>query len=102
MKPSYAANTALALVAFGWLFAFYGVFSQLGHPAPQIPASVIEAALIRSRLILLTGVVALFVSLWLSGYAFTQARWRSLIAALSIALPAIAIYVGTFLGHVTL
>ena len=102
MKPSLAANVALALVVIGWLFTFYGAFSQLGHPDPKISSSVIETALLKSRLILLTGVIALFVSVWLAGYAFTQARWRSLVSALSVVLPTIAIYANTFLRHIAL
>ena len=102
MKPSHAANSALALVAIGWLFAFYGAFSQLGHPDPQISSLVIEGALLKSRLILCTGIVALLASLWLAGYSFSQARWRSLVSALCVVLPIIAIYANTFLHHVAL
>lgn len=74
MKPSHAANSALALVAIGWLFVFYGAFSQLGHPDPQIISAVIESALLKSRLILCAGIVALLTSLWLAGYSFPQAK----------------------------
>lgn len=92
MKPSRAGNLALILVCVGWLLAAYGALSSLGDPDPRIPHTVIEHARMISVACLLTGVLCLLGSLWVSGYAFARAKWRAMLAAALVVVPAVTLY----------
>lgn len=102
MNPSRAANLALALVACGWLLAFYGALSQLGDPAPWVPRAEIEAHRHLSVAILFAGIILLLSAIWLSGYSFSVARRRASLALLACVVPFIVIFAGTFIRHVAL
>jgi hypothetical protein len=97
MKPSHAANLSLALVILGWLLSTYGSLSQLGDPAPWVPRSEIEAHRHVSNVILVAGIISLLSAIWLSGYAFTVARWRSSLSLLACIIPFVVIYAYTFI-----
>jgi hypothetical protein len=88
---SRLANFALVLVVLGWLLASYGVMSQFGDPAPNVPRSVIESQRHVSVTALLAGVLCLMGATWLSGRSFPGARKRSLLVAVCVTLPAIAV-----------
>ena len=92
MKPSSASNLALILVCVGWLLAAYGVLSSLGDPDLRTPHAVLEHERMISVACLLTGVLSLASSLWVSGYAFAGAKWRSISAAALVVVPAVALY----------
>lgn len=92
MKSSSAGNLALILVSVGWLLAAYGALSSLGDPDPRIPHTVIEHARTISVACLLTGVLCLLGSLWVSGYAFAGAKWRAIGATALVIGPTVALY----------
>jgi hypothetical protein len=92
VKSSAAANLALMLVCVGWLLAAYGALSSLGDPDPHTPRSVLEHERLVSIACLLTGVLSLLGSVWLSGYAFAGAKWRAILAAALVVVPAVALY----------
>lgn len=97
MKPSHAANLAVALSVVGWLMSFHGAFSQLGDPAAQIPREKIEEYRQTSISILFIGITTLLSALCLSDYAFAQAKWRSSIALIACLVPFTLIYVFEFM-----
>ena len=82
MRQSSAANVALILAVLAWPLTYYGVMSQLGDYHPDIPREFIATNRRVSVGILLTGLLCLLGSLWLSGYSFTCAKSRSIVAAL--------------------
>jgi hypothetical protein len=96
VKQTTAANMAIVLVAVAWPLAFYGALSQLGDPSPSVPRAHIEAARHLSLAILFTGVLSLFGSLWLSGYAFFAARNRAIVAVAAVIIPLIVIFGNMF------
>lgn len=96
MKATHAANLSLVLVVLGWLLSTYGSLSQLGDPAPWVPRSEIEAHRHISNAILVAGIISLLSTIWLSGYAFTSARWRASLSLLACIIPFIVIYAYTF------
>jgi hypothetical protein len=87
MRQTTASNLAIALVVLAWPLTYLGAMSQLGDFAADTPRAVIEAAHLRSVLILSTGLLFFFCSLWLSGYSFKGAKVRSLIAATACLAP---------------
>ena len=91
MKQGTASNLAIALAVVAWPLACGGALSQLGDYAPGVSQAVIEADRHRSMAVLMTGLLCLLVSLWLSGYSFSGARIRSLIATVACMGPAIAV-----------
>lgn len=91
MKQGTASNLAIALAVVGWPLACIGALSQLGDYAPGVPRAVIEAHRHRSMAVLIAGLLCLLASLWLSGYGFSGARARSVIAIVACLAPAIAI-----------
>jgi hypothetical protein len=93
MSPSRAVNLSLTLVVAGWLLAVYRVLSQLGDPAPNIPASVIEKERQSSVMMSGIGIILLLISVWLWGYSFVQAKWRASIAMAACLLPAVALLI---------
>lgn len=97
MKPAQAANAALVFVVLGWLLALYGSLSQMGDPSPSVARATLEAHRLAASGILLLGIVLLFAALWLSGYAFGQARRRAVIAAGLCTVPAITLFAMAFL-----
>lgn len=96
MKPSHAANLALALVVFGWLLSAYGSLSQLGDPGPSVPRAEIDARRHTSGAILVAGIVSLLTAIWLSGYSFSVARWRASFALLACVIPIVVIFAYAF------
>jgi hypothetical protein len=93
VKQTTAANMAIVLVAVAWPLAIYGALSQLGDPSPSVPRPQIEAARHLSLVILLTGMLCLIGSLWLSGYAFSAARMRAVVAVAAVII-ALTVFVG--------
>ena len=91
MKPSLAANVALVTVVIGWASGSYGVLSQLGDPAPWVPKAELAAHRDVSLTFMFSGALLLLASLWLSGYAFSNARVRASIATLLVVVPLIII-----------
>ena len=80
MKGTHAANVSLVLSAIGAPLIFFGFFSMLGDPAPSVSAEDISAAMFRSQVVLICGLFSIAASLWLSGYAFTAAPKRCVLA----------------------
>jgi hypothetical protein len=93
LSPSSAASLSLVLLAAGWLVAAYGVLSQLGDPNPHTPAAVIENQRRFSEAMLGTGILSLLVAVWLSGYSFAHAKWRSSITMIGCLLPAVVLFI---------
>lgn len=92
MNPLKAANWALILVIVGWPLSYYGAMPhQLGDPAPTITRAVDEAYQLRSFAFLTVGILCLLSSVWLSGHSFTTAKVRSIVSALAVVLPTIAV-----------
>lgn len=92
MKPSVAANLSLVMVVAGWLLSAYGVLSQMGDPAPWVSRAEIAALHHTSNTFLFVGICSLLSSVWLSGFAFSFARWRASLALLACLLPAIIFF----------
>ena len=82
MKPGHAANIAIVLAVAAWPLMAYGLLSQLGDPAPWVPRADIARQHQIANLVFVLGFGSFAVSLWLSGYAFSAARKRSLAALL--------------------
>jgi hypothetical protein len=93
LTTSRAANASLILVIVGWLVATYGVLSHFGDPDPRIPLSVIERDRHMAGACLIVGIASLVASIWLSGYAFQNARRRASIALGAFVLPFIVLCV---------
>lgn len=92
VKQTTAANVAMFLVVLGWSLAFYGAMSQLGDFPPSMPRSHIEAVRHFSLAILFGGALCLFGSLWLSAYAFTVAKVRTVLTVAAVVIPSIALF----------
>lgn len=86
MRKSMAANVGLCSVLVGWSLCVLGV-SSYGDPSPGDSTEVIKAQLIRYLAIFLTGPFLVLTALWMSGYAFSQARVRCAIIAVLVVLP---------------
>lgn len=93
LSQSSAANLSLLLLVAGWLLAAYGVLSQLGDPNPHIPAAVIENERRFYGAMLGTGILLLLLSVWLSGYSFSRAKWRASITLAACLLPAVVLFI---------
>ena len=87
MKEVVAANVSLVLAVVCVPLLAYGYSSVLGDPAPWVPASAIQSSRFWSATAFSVGLVCLFFSFWLSGYAFRSARWRSLLAVAICCVP---------------
>ena len=81
MKPSTASNLAIFLAILAWPLIIYGLMSQLGDYHPSTDREIIAANRRISVAILSAGLLCNLVALWLSGFSFTDAKNRSLIAA---------------------
>jgi hypothetical protein len=92
MRQSVASNFAVLLAVLSWPLACYGVMSQLGDYAPSTPREILAANHHRSVAVLVAGLLCFSSSLWLSGYSFSAAKVRSVVAAvLCLALLSVAI-----------
>lgn len=81
MRQSVASNLAVGLALLAWPLIVYGFMSQLGDYHPSTPSEVIAANRRTSVGVLLTGFLCFLGALWLSGFSFTGAKVRSLLAA---------------------
>ncbi|MFC4764854.1 hypothetical protein [Dyella koreensis] len=97
MKQSTASNLALLLAPLGWGFAFIGVTAQLGDPDPDIPAAVLEAERLKYMVVFYLGVFLIAGALWASGYSFSEAKRRAVVAAFIGVAPLIALVVGSLI-----
>ena len=93
MKPTTAANLSLLLMAAGWLLLAYGRLSMMGDPSPGVPEAELIARYRISWILSLTGFFSLISALWLSGFAFSAARWRACLAIVFFLLPLLIVYV---------
>jgi hypothetical protein len=95
MKQTTAANTSLVLVVLGWPFAYYGFLSNTGYGdySPNLSHVEIVAAQHQAVAMLLIGMACLISSLWLSGYAFASAKFRSAIALAACVLPYVYLFI---------
>ena len=91
MKQTSASNLAIALALLAWPLTFYGAMSQIGDYASGTPRAIIVANHLRSVLVLSTGLLFFFGSLWLSGYSFSGAKKRSVVAAMVCLSPIVVI-----------
>jgi hypothetical protein len=85
MKQSSAANIAIIFAVLAWPLSFYGVLSQLGDYSPDTPYEVMNANRFISNVVLCVGVLCVPASFWLSGFSYTGAKFRSIIAAVTCA-----------------
>ncbi len=81
MRQSVASNIAVGLALLAWPLIIYGLMSQLGDYHPSTPSEVIAANRRASVAVLSTGFLCFLGALWLSGFSFTGAKVRSLLAA---------------------
>lgn len=95
MKQSTASNLALLLAPLGWGLAFIGVTAQLGDPYPDIPVAVLEAERLKYMVVFYLGVFFIAGALWASGYSFSGAKRRAVVAATICIVPLIALVVGS-------
>jgi di/tricarboxylate transporter len=98
MKHSHAANAAIVLVIIGWFSYAYGVFSQMGDPVPWVTKAELEAHRLVAVTFMLLGVLLVLSSLWLSGYAFSSARWRSAFTTLCAVVPVVVLFFFAFVS----
>ena len=96
MKPGTAANGALALALISCPLLFYGFFSMMGDPPRSVPQAEIDSRALQSGIELSIGLIFLTFALWLSGYAFSATRWRSMLALLICLVPVASIVIGCF------
>jgi len=88
VKGSNAANLALFLAAFSFVLLFCGFFARYSWVSPrQVPT-----AQLISHILLVVGVFAYSVALWLSGFALSVAPRRSLAAAFLCLAPLIFLW----------
>ena len=80
MKGTSAANASLALVVIGAPTLYVAALSMLGDPLPTVSAAELASITLRSQLAFLLGLAGVVASLWLSGYSFSVAPGRSLLA----------------------
>ena len=81
MRHSVASNLAIVLAVLAWPLIIYGLLSQLGDYHPSIAREIIVANRRISVTVLSVGFICYLGALWLSGYSYTGAKIRSLIAA---------------------
>jgi len=81
VKGSLAANLAIAFALVGGPL-FLKIIGEMGDPWPPLSAEEVARARFYDLICFFSGVTLLVASLWLSGYAFSSARWRSLLALL--------------------
>jgi hypothetical protein len=80
MSKRLSANLALAFVVLGWALCFVGFTGLLGDPDTRIARSVINNEVRVSWAAFFVGGCLAFTSTWLAGYAFSDAKVRSLVA----------------------
>jgi|SRR6185437_433571 len=95
MKQTTAANTSLVLVVLGWPLTYYGFLSNAGDGdfSPSLSHAEIVAAQHQAVAMLLIGMACLISALWLSGYAFSSARFRATIALAACVLPYVYMFI---------
>ena len=81
MRQSVASNLAVGLALLAWPLIIYGLMSQLGDYHPDTPNGAIAASRRVSVAVLSAGLLCFLGALWLSGFSFTGAKIRSLLAA---------------------
>lgn len=81
MRQSVASNLAIALAMLAWPLIIYGLMSQLGDYRPSTPSEIIVASRRTSVAVLSAGFLCFLGALWLSGFSFTGAKTRALLAA---------------------
>jgi len=80
MKSQNIADLSLALAIVAAPLLYAGIFSMLGDPAPRVTPDDMTAIRTRSLAMLGGGLIAMFASVWLSGYSFRSAPRRSMVA----------------------
>jgi hypothetical protein len=83
MKQATAANLAVLFVALAWMALFIGATLLIADPRPGTPSAEIEATRHLALAIECVGYLLILCSIWLSGYSFVAARWRSIFAMLA-------------------
>jgi hypothetical protein len=96
VKLQHAANAAIGLAITGWLSGAYGVLSSLGDPAPWVSNAELETHRQLSLSLVLVGLLALLISVWLSGYSFRVAPRRAALACLGCIVPALSLFAAAF------
>lgn len=81
MRQSVASNLAVGLALLAWPLIIYGLMSQLGDYHPSTASEVVAANRRTSVAVLSAGFLCFLGALWLSGFSFTGAKVRSLLAA---------------------
>ena len=81
MKQSAASNLAIAFALLAWPLVIFGILSQLGDYPSSTAHQVIIANHRISIAVLSAGFLSYIGALWLSGFSFTGAKIRSLVAA---------------------
>jgi len=79
VKGPLAANLAIVFSLAGGPL-FLSILGVLGDPWPRPSPEEMETARLYSDIYFFTGVTLLVSSLWLSGYSFSAAPRRSLVA----------------------
>jgi hypothetical protein len=100
MSKRLSANLALIFAVLGWVLCFVGVTGQLGDPDRRIARSVMENEERMFLTSLFVGACLAFSSMWLAGYAYSEARVRSLVALALWLLPVIGLGVWTVVSLV--
>lgn len=93
MRKKTAANIALCLVVLGWLASYWGLFAHLGDPDPRVTREVIEAENRLYWTLFLGGVVSIAVATWLAGFAYSEAKLRSMVVAGATVVPLVGVAV---------
>ncbi|MEP6634980.1 MAG: hypothetical protein ABJA62_12320, partial [Luteimonas sp.] len=75
-----ASNFAIALAILAWPLIIYGLLSQLGDYHPSVSRDVIVDNRRISVAVLSVGFFCYLCALWLSGFSFTGAKIRSILA----------------------
>jgi hypothetical protein len=87
MSKRLSANLALIFAVLGWVLCFVGLTGQLGDPDPRIARSVIDSEERMLWTSFFVGACLALTSMWLAGYAYSEAKVRSLIALALWLLP---------------
>ena len=98
MSKNAAANIALLLAAIGWA-AIVWAASRYTEAFSFTPEQAQQANAEHARAVLAAtcGTLSLFISTWLSGYVFGEARRRALVAITLVVGPLLAVYISSVL-----
>jgi hypothetical protein len=87
MKQSVAATISIVVAPIAWLLVVWGGLSFIADPAPGTSRDLMRLHFLFGHAAFFLGLIALAVSVWLAGYSWSGAKYRSAFAFLLICAP---------------